>query len=162
MTDGVEFRIHDLDTVVDTMRGMAPRLRNRGLRTAVRRGAMIVRRAARANARLIDDPETRAAIWRAIGMQYSRRESKRENGVVYRVGVRGGAREAGQARDSAATYHWRFLEFGTSKMAAKPFMRRALADNVQRTTNEVVTALTREIGKLANEGAARARGRGSG
>lgn len=149
MADGVEFRIEGLDAAIRNMRELAPRLRRKPLRTAVRRGALVVRRAAVANAKRVDDPETPSAIWKNIAMAYSARESKREKGVVYRVGVRGGARVSDvPGGRGGVTFHWRFLELGTSKMAAKPFMRQALSQNVERVTDEVVTTLDKELGKL--------------
>jgi len=56
--------------------------------------------------------------------------------IVNRVGVQGGARKKDKpgalkkfltgAKDAPANaYYWRFLEFGTSKMEAKPFLRPA-------------------------------------
>lgn len=149
MTDRVEFRIEGLDSALANMRTLGPKLRQKGLRRAVSRGARIVRRAAVANAKRVDDPETPSAIWKNIAMAYSARESKREKGVVYRVGVRGGARVSDvPGGRGGVTFHWRFLELGTSEMQAKPFMRQALSQNVERVTDEVVTTLDKELGKL--------------
>jgi HK97 gp10 family phage protein len=45
------------------------------------------------------------------------------------------------------TFYFRFLEFGTSKMAARPFIRPALSQNAQRATDVVVESLNKEIDK---------------
>lgn len=152
MADGVEFRIEGLDAALRNMRELGPKLRRKGLRRAVSRGARIVRRAAVEGAKRVDDPKTPSKIWQNVGMQYSARDSKAEGGVVYRVGIRGGARATTEPGGrGGVTFHWRFLEFGTSKMAAKPFFRQALASNVERVTSEVVKALDKEMDKLAAE-----------
>jgi HK97 gp10 family phage protein len=51
---------------------------------------------------------------------------------------RGGANlsESGEYAGGDA-FHWRFIEFGTSKMAARPFMRPALAENIQKVSDTV-------------------------
>jgi HK97 gp10 family phage protein len=49
-------------------------------------------------------------------------------------------------RDS---YYWRFVEFGTSKMSARPFMRPAFDGNKLEALNRIKEYLTARIDKEA-------------
>ena len=66
-----------------------------------------------------------------------------------RVGVRGGAK---LSKDPSSTAHWRLIEFGSEhNQPAQPFMRPALASNVQPVTDKFVSqlsvAIDKQIGK---------------
>ena len=105
----------------------------------------IVRDAARANARAFDDPETKEAIWKRIVTQESRRRSTGFDGIIMRVGVRGGARSS---KSRTPPWYWRLKEFGAEHMEAEPFMRPALAENIDQVTNTMVSESIKEIDKL--------------
>ena len=132
MADGMHFNIQGLNGVVGKMRTLGPRLRKKGLRKAARAAMNIVRDAAKANAKAIDDPQTREKVFRNIITQEATKQSRREGGVVMRVGVRGGAGSNQHSIDASGnpggdTWYWRLLEFGTSTMAARAPMRKAMA-----------------------------------
>lgn len=151
----IEFRLEGLDEVVRKLRILPERFAKRGMRRALRKGANIVRDAARNNAKRIDDPETREKIWKNITVQSggSRRE-RQAGGPMMRVGVRGGARPHSEETGLSGgnTTHWRMIEFGTSRMPAQPFMRPAMESNVMRATDAILAAasqeLDKEVGKL--------------
>lgn len=151
-----------VDEAMRKMRGLAPALQKKALKAAVRKGALVVRDAARANARAIDDPSTPESIPANIAVQFSNPLSKREGGVGYRVGVQGGAKMVfadnkknrrkgivGQQTSgtNGSTWYWRFLELGTSQLAARPFMRPALENNIDRAIGAVVAELNPQIDK---------------
>lgn len=135
-----QFEIQGLDGVLRKMRELSPKLQKSGLVKAVRKGANIVRDDARNRAKEFDDPNTPKPIWREIVTKVNSRRGRQEGGVVMQVGIRGGAREAGDN-----VFYWRFLEFGTEKMAARPFMRPALESNVERATDAIVAELKRQL-----------------
>lgn len=158
-----EFDIKGLDGVLQKMRTLSPKLQRKGLVAAVRKGANIVRDDARNRAKQFDDPATPEKIWKEIVVRLNGRRSRQEGGVVMQVGVRGGAKEykdnaknrrAGrvggqyEGAGSAGLFYWRFLEFGTSKMAARPFMRPALESNVDKATDAIVTELNRQLDEV--------------
>lgn len=149
----VEFKITGLDDVLPKMRRLGPALQKRGLKNAVRAGANIVRAHAVNNAHKLDRPETPNAIWKNIASQFASKLSKREGGVAYRVGVMGGGKNpggretTGKGPRGGSTWYWRFIELGTSRIRAQPFMRPALADNTGRVTDMVVRTLNTEIDK---------------
>lgn len=160
-----EFQIEGLGDVLTRMRQLSPKLQQKGARTAVRKGAAIVRKAAQENAKRIDDPATARSIAKNIAMQFASRSSRQIGGVMFRVGVRGGAknpetksvRQQGSGKVAKAnrggdTWYWRLVELGTSKMRAQPFMVPALANNVEKVTATITTELNVEIDKLIASG----------
>lgn len=139
-----EFKIEGLDAVLAKMRGLAPKLVKKGMRSAGTKAMRIVRDEARRGARAIDDPESAANIAKNIITRYDARGSKRVGGAVTKVGVMGGARPAKGRED---TGHWRLVEFGKEGVPARPFMRPALANNVEQVTSTYVQSLNVEIDK---------------
>lgn len=153
----IEFKIEGLDPVIRKLRALPEKFGKRGMRRALRKGANVVRNAARNNAKQIDDPETRERIWKNIAVQGGgARRERQAGGPMMRVGVRGGARPLKRGTETGLpggdTTHWRFIEFGTANNAAQPFMRPALANNVDAATNAIVAAakveLDKELAKL--------------
>lgn len=155
------------DEALAKMRNLAPNLIKSGMKRAVRKGAVVVQKAAKANALKIDDPETKNNIARNIAVQYSGPLSKQEKGVAYRVGVLGGARRlyannkanrrkgiVGQETGGTggSTWYWRFIELGTSKMRARPFMVPALTANVDRATSAIVSELGPALDRAVQKG----------
>lgn len=138
-----EFKIEGLDGVLRKMRELSPKLQKKGLVAAVRKGANIVRDDARNRAKQFDDPSTPKPIWKEIVSKVNGRRGRQEGGVVMQVGIRGGARKSGDN-----VFYWRFLEFGTSKMEARPFMRPALESKAEAATQAIVTELNRQLDEV--------------
>lgn len=149
----VEFNIEGLDEVQEKLKRLAnPRLMKNAARRSVRKAMVIVRDAARANAKGLDDPETAEKIWKNIAIAAGK--TKNPNVVVMRVGVRGGAaqnantdRAALSKLSGGITTYWRYLEFGSANMPATPFMRPALQNNIQAVTNSFAENFNKEIDK---------------
>lgn len=153
----MRFDIQGLNGVVNKMRTLGPRLRKKGLRKAARAAMSIVRDAAKANAKAIDDPATREKVFRNIITQEATKQSRREGGVVMRVGVRGGASSNQHSTDASGnpggdTRHWRYIEFGTEHIGGQPFMRPAFSNNVGAVTDRFVSTLNAEINALLGGG----------
>lgn len=139
---------------LDQLKGAAGK---RAARRALRRGANVVLNAAREGAARLDDPATSNSITKNLVVRGGgRRNERRAGGVMMRVGIRGGARDMskygevkgqGKGNPGGDTFYWRFLEFGTQKMAARPFMRPALQNNTQAATDAFAQALGAEIDK---------------
>lgn len=128
------------------------RVGNNAMRRALRKGANVIRDAARANAKRIDDPETREQIWKNIAVSGGgRRRERAAGGVMMRVGVRGGARPLKKGTDTGLpggnTTHWRFVEFGTSQARAQPFMRPAAASSAGAAYQAFAAAAPAELDK---------------
>lgn len=144
---------------VDEILAKMAKLENKAIRNAMRRalrkGAKPMRDAARANAKQIDDPETREQIAKNIAIAAAGAKREQEaGGPMVRVGVQGGARPT--SGDNGApggnTTYWRFVEFGTSKMKAEPFLRPAGASKageaLEITSAAMQTELDKELAKL--------------
>ena len=162
--------------VVKRLKGLNEKMQKTEARKAARKAMQVVRKAAVTNAQGIDDPDTKdQRIWKNISVQYSPRQSKRVGGVVMRVGVKGGARQYSTTKENVRrglaklydksqnkwyktlgdagnpggdTWYWRFLEFGTSKMGARPVLQQALAENTQQVTDVVVGEIKLSLDKM--------------
>lgn len=115
---------------------------------------------AKRRARRFDDPKTPNKVWKEVAVRADAKASRAVGGMVMKVGVRGGARRytnnkqnrklgrvGGAYEGPGNVYYWRFLEFGTEKMAAQPFMRPALASNIQPVTEAIVRELKVQLDK---------------
>jgi HK97 gp10 family phage protein len=145
----VQFNIQGLDQLQSKLERLNnPRKVKSMVRKALRQAANIVRDAARNNAKLIDDPETREKIWKNISVQAGK--TRNPSDIKIRVGVRGGASFSNPNPPNLSggdTRHWRWVEFGSANNPAVSFMRPALANNIQPVTDKFVQMLNDEIEK---------------
>lgn len=140
-----EFQIQGLDPVLDKLRTVSREIAQKGARAAGTRAMRIVRDAARAKARALDDPQSKqSVIAKNVTTRFDSKGSKRQSAIVVKVGVAGGAKPMPGRED---TGHWRLLEFGTSTAQAQPFMRTALSENVEAVTAAFVEELVPQIDK---------------
>lgn len=151
-----EFRLDGLDQTMARFNELQKRAQKGAVRRSLRKAANVVRDAAKANAKQIDDPVTREKIWKNISTQSGKTRDK--NTIKMRVGVRGGAavnqhtKDADMSRLSGGdTRHWRFVEFGSVNNRAIPFMRPALAQNIQKATNVFCEEFKKEVLKEFNK-----------
>lgn len=115
----------------------------KGGRFALRKAAQVIRDQAKANAQRVDDSETGRSIAKNITEKWNGRVNKATGDLAFRVGVNQGAvlPKKGEKPDESAggpTPHWRLLEFGTEKMAARPFMVPAMEQAAQRATDTFI------------------------
>lgn len=149
-----EFRITGLEPALRKMRAVTAEVTLKGVRGSASKAMRVVRDAARANARRIDDPESAADIAKNIAV--STKVYPRLGEVRSRVGVRGGARpDSSRNPDPKNTGHWRFIHFGTSEIPANPFMLRALESNVDKVVSVFVTDLSSNIDRIVEKGTSR-------
>lgn len=175
MADGVEFKLTGVEQLVATLNDVTYETKRKGGRAALRRAAMVVRDAATASAKQLDDPATAEEISKNIAVRWNGRHFKRTGDPAFRVGVLGGARAnitdqarkkterrrkrlgqtslddlgeiagAGKGNPGGDTYYWRFVEFGTEKHRAQPFMRPALERNISKATDAFVTEYQKSL-----------------
>lgn len=131
------------------LRELGPRVAKNTLRRAVSAGATIIKTDARTRAP-VDTGEMRKDI-----LVKRERDGRGDNlAVTYSVFVRSGkkSRLAGRARNvQRDSFYWRFVEFGTSKMAARPFMRSAFAAQKEEAVKVIGEKLDEGIQKAAKE-----------
>lgn len=152
MTDAVEFQIEGLDSLLGKLEAITYDVKRKGGRYALRKAAQVVAAKAKDNAARIDDPETAESIPKNISLRWNGRLFKRTGDLGFRVGVLGGARipksrpkGSDPGGPGGDTRYWAFVEFGTEKARAQPFMRSALADHISEVTNTFVTEYEKAI-----------------
>ncbi|HCT3318159.1 TPA: HK97 gp10 family phage protein [Acinetobacter nosocomialis] len=124
-----------------------PKVTRRISRKAARKGMNKVRDAARQNAQLIDDPETRANIAKNIKVAAGKVGNR--DLIKMRVGVDGGASFAAALKLTSGgdTRHWRFVEFGTAFTPAVPFMRIAFFSKMDDVIETFAQVFSEELDK---------------
>ena len=158
-------QIEGLDDVTAKMRELSnPRKQKNAATRSARKAMAVVRKAAVANAKALDDSNSPERIWKNIQVKASK---TKQGFVLMKVGVRGGAmsyanttanRRANRVGETYATagskenpggdtWHWRLLETGTSNMAAKPFMRPALNNNMEAVQSSFVDDFSAQLDK---------------
>ena len=147
----VELNIQGMDQLKRKLDQLSnPKKAKQIARKAGRQAMNLVRDAARTNAKAIDDPETREKIHKNIVTQGGK--SRNSNEIVIRVGVKGGAGRNQHSVSTAGlsggdTRHFRYIEFGTSKIPATPFLRPSLSQNLDKVTTKFVQVFDAEITK---------------
>ena len=147
----VEFKIEGMGQFQRKIEKLAnPKKAKSIARKAARQAMNIVRDAARSNAKAIDDTETSEMIQKNIAVQGGKTSNSNE--IRIRVGVRGGASRNQHSVSTSGlsggdTRHWRYVEFGTSKAPATPFMRIAFFNNLDAVSNKFVQVFSAEIDK---------------
>lgn len=153
----VTVKIDGLAEIERRLKSLPQKAGTNAMRRALRKGANVILKAARANAKRVDDPETREQIAKNLAVQSGgRKREQQAGGPMMRVGVRGGARPLKKGTDNGQpggnTTHWRFVEFGTSEARAQPFMRPAMESQAAAALNAVAEdapkQFDRELAKL--------------
>lgn len=134
--------------LADALRELGPRVARNTLRRSVAAGATVIKTDARARA-----PKDTGEMTKDILVKRER-DTKGEMSATYSVFVRSGkkSRLAGKGRDvQKDSYYWKFVEFGTSKMAAKPFLRPAFESRKEEAVKTIGKTLDEGIQKAARE-----------
>jgi HK97 gp10 family phage protein len=149
MADSVEFNIEGLDSLLAKLATVTQDVRRKGGRSALRKAAKLIADKAKEGAARIDDPETGRSIAANIAIRWDGRRFKRTGDLGFRVGVQHGAviKTKGNPDPgvNGPTPHFRLIEFGTANMAAQPFLRPALANNISQATSVFVAAYEKAI-----------------
>lgn len=158
MADGVEFSITGLDSLLGKFESLRYDLKRKGGRSSLRKAAQLVAAKMKEGAEKIDDPETGRSIANNVAIRWNGKLFKSTGDLGFRIGVLHGAvlKNGGDTSANSPTPHWRLIEFGTEKMRAQPFARKALADNISQATDTFVTeyekAIDRAIKRTAKAG----------
>ena len=147
MPDKIEFNLIGVEALTSKLEAIEYDVKRKGGRAALRKAAKYIAQKAQENAKSFDDPETARSIIDNIAVRWNGKLFKRRGDLGFRIGVAGGAllKKGGDLSANAPTPHWRLLEFGTSNMAAQPFMRRALAENTGQATAIFLTQYEKSI-----------------
>ena len=153
----IKVNVAGLAEIERKLKLLPERVGRNAMRRALRKGANVIRDAARATAKRIDDPDTREMSWKNIAVAGGgRRREKQAGGPMMRVGVRGGARPLKRGTDTGLpggnTTYWRFVELGTSQARAQPFLTPAGVEKAQAAYDAIaadaIKQLDKELSKL--------------
>lgn len=150
----VEIRIEGVDELVKRLESISVETRGKAGRTALRKAANVIRDQARANAARLDDPATKESIADNIFASFSTKQFRRTGDLMMRVGVRGGAKSKAQNEGNPGgdTFYWRFLEFGTARTAAKPFLWPAALLSANRSLETFAKEFNKSLDRFAKRG----------
>lgn len=146
MADSLTHSMQGMDGVLGKLKQLEQLPRQKSVRFALRKAANLVRDNAKARAERLDDPETASNIAGNVIVKNDTKHLRKNGELKMSVGVKGGA-----ARGE--TYHWRFLELGTSKMPAQPFMRPAMSESIGPATDEFTKQFEKTIDRAVKRAA---------
>lgn len=152
-------KVEGLKELQQAMQALGRKTSNRIAVKAMRKGGAIVRDKARANAPVLQQsvPHRKAGtLKKAIRSRTKVGKNGKINTYIWVKGLstkqvlkfKGKTGKAG-AYNPRNPFYWRFVEFGTSKMPARPFMRTAFAETKEKVATEIITTLHDEILKEA-------------
>ena len=153
MATAFSVKMTSVEALSKKLQGLKYDVQKKGGRFALRKAAQVVRDQARSNAQRVDDPGTPASIPTNIVERWSNTYNKRTGNLMFRVGVLGGSQsvkttltKSGKEKTTGSdVFYWRFLEFGTEKMAARPFMAPALPQSAQAATDRFISEYSKAI-----------------
>lgn len=148
----VQVTMTGIDELTKKLEGLSYEVQKKGGRFALRKAAQVLRDSARAQAKQVDDGQTGRSIAANIQEKWNGRLNKRTGDLGFRIGVNQGAKlpQKGDQPDTSAggpTPHWRLLEFGTEKMAPRPFFRKGVESAIQPATNVFMKQFDAAIGR---------------
>lgn len=149
----VSFNLEGVEQLEVKLKAVQKDLRNKGGRAALRKAANVIAKAARKNARAIDDPDTGRSIARNIATRWDGRMFKRTGDLSFRIGVRGGGKFSARAGNpdtgaGGATPHWHLVELGTRNARAHPFLRPAATEKAQEAATTFITEFGKALDKV--------------
>ena len=132
------FNPQELEKLNKRLQSLVEKVGKKAMRGAARKAMTKVRNDVKAAAPedLNDDDNVKIKTSVALITKW------KANDLYVKVGIRGGAK-----KNPDTPYYFRMVEFGTAKMAARPFMRPALESNAQQIMDTVVQELNRALDK---------------
>lgn len=144
--------VKGLRELSDALRQLPDRIARNALRQSVAAGAAVIRKDAQSRAPVASPPLPSGApppgtLKRSVVTRYAR-ELSNQVSQTYTVGVRHGKKYRKQGKKgtlSQDAYYWRWVEFGTVKMRARPFLRPAFEANKQLAVQVIAQYLAKRI-----------------
>jgi len=165
MADGIKFdvKLEGLEQVKQALKELPQKLQGRPIRSALLSGAKPIREHAKAIHQWHDD----SGFLRTAIVSYPVKKNEHEYTDQVRVGVKRrrkkreskkliaarAQRRRRQKKNIVTPYYWRYLEFGTSRMPARPFMRPAFESEKSGSSQRIVKRLREEVEKAAQKAA---------
>lgn len=159
MADGLTIKLEGIDELKRALAEAAVSIRTKAVRGALREAGKVIQAAARSAAPVLAVPTARrtpGTVKRNIVVRASKfaRQAGNEGVYVNVRGIRGSARVKRLGKAGASNpndpYYWRFVEMGTRKMAARPFLRPAASSKGQEAIDKFMQSVVPQIEKLNN------------
>lgn len=149
----MKIKVEGLKELQKALNQLPKEIQGRPLRAAVSAGAKLI----------VDDVKTRVPVGETGNLKtavyrYRSRRNSSTGRETFFVGIRQGKaqfkdtaynRRKGRVgktyKTAGEAYYWRFLEFGTAKMQAKPFLRPAFEANKSRAVEVIKDRLGKSI-----------------
>lgn len=138
----INFTVTGLAELSKKLKEMPVKLARNGLRAAVNAGAEVIRKDAVSRV-----PVDTGRLKKSIYKKQIREKSNNLQQTFF-VGARNGKKYRQADKDA---YYWRFLEFGTSKLPARPFLRPAFDARKNDAVDAIGRKLKERIDKYAGE-----------
>ena len=160
--DEVFIRLEGVDEIKRALQAMPAKIRARAVRAALRKAAMIIRQDAKARTPVLQmrvPYRTPGTVKRRISVRNSKfaRQAGDEGVFVGVKPLRGKADTRRYGKASAKNpndpYYWHFVEFGTKKMRAKPFLGPAAKSKGEEAIRMFLRESLPQIEKLNRKGA---------
>ena len=151
-------QVQGLDQLVKALRELPQRVARNGLRAAVYAGAKVIRDEAKlqapvATGDLGPNQPPPGTLKRSVIMKQIPELSGAQKQTFF-VTVRQGKKYRKQGKKgnlSQDAWYWRFVEFGTVKMPARPFLRPAFDMKKHEAVTAIKTRLAQRIEQAAQE-----------
>jgi HK97 gp10 family phage protein len=144
--------VKGLRALSEALKELPRRIARNALRQSVAAGAAIIRHDAKSRAPIATAPPAPGdplpgTLKRSIYTKHIPERSGVDS-QTYVVGVRQGKKYRKQGKKgnrSQDAYYWRWVEFGTIKMSARPFLRPAFEANKEAAIKAIAAYLARRI-----------------
>lgn len=137
-----DFEVKGLAELSKKLKELPLKVAKNALRASVNAGAEVIRKDAM-NRVPVDTGKLKKSIYKK-----QIREKSNTFQQTFFVGARNGKKYRATNKDA---YYWRFLEFGTSKMPANPFLRPAFDSRKNDAVKAIGDKLKERIDKFASE-----------
>ncbi len=157
MAAGIGIKIEGVDEVRKLMKRLPASVSKKHMRRAIRQGIALVRNHIKANApvRTTENKTYRKGRKRPRPGRLRRliriRPRRGKRGYM-KVSLFYPVPEGSEGNDPKNAFYWRFVEFGTKRITANPFIQRAVDRNfsgvVRKVINETNRGLREELAKV--------------
>ncbi len=172
MSRNKEYKIDDINHLINDFKSLDEKIRRTVATRSARTAMKVVVKAAKQNAQANDNPYTEEQIQKNVAAKFASRSARKYGDFVIRVGILGGAKSEQQHKMEAErkrnrrpgkkvkqytygpggdTFYWRFLEHGTERSMAYPFLLKSLTQNSQQVLNVLTQTFEKELDKAIRE-----------
>lgn len=159
MATKVTLKVEGLRQLGEKFAKLDEKTQKKVIRSAVRKSAALVRDFAKSHHSNWQNQT--GSLEAAISTRRATKESRPGLEVwvlgVFKTRSRAGKNTSRLSKDgkviqlTALPYYWKFLEYGTVKMTARPFLRPALDANKQKASDKMAEVLAEELKKAVAE-----------